>query len=161
MKGDGQGRRLSEGHVVGYGVCVDGGGNDVLCVAAVEVDADALLAGAPLVVSRGAIFAQVDAAAFHTVVDKDAVADFQVGAGVGADLHDLAGQVAAEDVGETAAVAGPQVEVEVVEGAAADVYEYFAGGDFRIWAVTVGEHLGAARFIDVNGFHRVPSALQW
>ena len=91
--------------------------------------------------------------AFDPVVDEDPVANLKVGAGIGANLHHLAGQVATEDVGEAPAVAGAQVQVEVVEGASADVNQYLAGTDLRIGAVAVGKHIGAASLVDVNRFH--------
>ena len=100
MQRDGQRGSFRKGHIVGDGVGVDGRRYDVFGVAAVQVNADALLAGTPLVMSGGAVFAQVDAAALHPVVHQDPVAHLQVGAGVGADLHHLAGQVAPQDVGK-------------------------------------------------------------
>ena len=74
-------------------------------------------------------------------------------AGVGADLDDFARHIAAQDVGKAAAVAGPQVEVKVVEGAGADAQQDFAGGDFRFGAVAVGEDIRPAGFVDIDGFH--------
>ena len=66
---------------------------------------------APLIVTGGAVLAQVMSATFDPIVDEDTVADLKIGTGIGADLHHLAGQVAAQDVRKPAAVAGAQVQV--------------------------------------------------
>ena len=102
------------------------------------------------------------AAALDAVVQQDAVADFEVevAAGVGADLHNFAGHIAAQDVRETAAVAGAQVEVEMVEGAGPDAQQDFAGADFGFGTVAIGQDIRPASLVDINGFHNVGS-LRW
>ena len=156
MRRDGQGGGLGEVHRVGDDVGVDRRGGDVLSMAAVQVNAEALLVAAPLVVAHSAVLA---VAAGDAVVQYDPVTDLQRGMGRGADGRHFPGNVAAHDPGQRAVVGAsfPQVEVQVVQGAAPDPEHYFAGADLRLGPVSVYQLVRAAVFVDKDRFHRSPS----
>ena len=155
--GDGQRGGLGELHVVGDHVGVDGRGGDVVGVAAVEVDAEALLVRAPLVVAHGAVLAAV---AGNTVIEYYAVADPEGGDGSGADGNHLTGDVAAHDAGQGAVVgaADAKVQIKVVESAGPHLEHDFARADLGVRAVAVDQFVGAAVFVNVDRLHQCTSA---
>ena len=131
---------------------VDGGRGDVLGMAAIQVHAQALLIGTPLVVSHAAM---LTVAAGDPVVQDDPVADLERGGGVGANGDHLAGDVAAQDAGQGSPVgtAPAHAQVKMVQGAAADAEHDFAGSHFRLGPVSVGQFVGAAVLLYEYCFH--------
>ena len=151
--GQGEGGGFGESHRVRNFVSVDGRNRDVFGVAAIQVYAQTLLIGAVLVQSLHAIFA--DAIAFDPVVQHHPITHFEVGVGLGADLGDLSGHVAAQNAGQRPLVAapGPQTDVQTVQGTPAHLQHYLAWRDFRFRPVSVGQDLRAAEFTDIDRFH--------
>ena len=143
---DGQGGGFRERHLIGNRVGVDGWRRDVLGVAAIYIDPDAQLARAPLVVAAGAVFAEIVTLAFHAVIQQDPVANLQIGAGVGADLHYFPGDIAAQDVREASAVIGTEVQIQVIQGAGAHPQQNLARANLRLGTVSHRKHVGPLRF---------------
>ena len=120
-------------------------------MAAVQVNADALLGNAVLVVSVDAVFADM---ALGPVFQQHPFPYLQGGIGAGADGDNFPGHVHAHDAGRlTAATPGTHTHVGPVQGAAMDPQHNLARRHLRVGQVAVHHGFRPARFLKINGFH--------